>query len=95
MGQRQVPGDFSAGDGALKKRHKNGTILYFSVFEWPSEGKIVIPELKNKVVSAKLLANGIRLKTSLGKDGTLTIGLPAAAPDPAATVIKIDVRGKI
>ncbi|MFZ0281289.1 MAG: alpha-L-fucosidase [Bacteroidales bacterium] len=78
-----------------KKEAKNGTTLYFSVFEWPSDGKIIIPHFNNKVVSAKLLANGIRVRTSPGKDGALTISLPAVAPDQAATVIKIDVRGRI
>jgi alpha-L-fucosidase len=75
------------------KETKNGTTLYFSVFEWPAEGKLVIPELKNKVVSAVLLANGTKLKTSASKDKTLTIILPDKASDPIATVVKVDVKG--
>jgi alpha-L-fucosidase len=75
------------------KETKNGTTLYFSVFEWPAEGKLVIPELKNKVVSAVLLANGTKLKTSSSKDKTLTIILPDKASDPIATVVKVDVKG--
>jgi alpha-L-fucosidase len=55
----------------------------------------VIPGLKNGVVSAKLLANGAKVKTALSKDGALTIILPATAPDPMATVIRVDVRGKV
>jgi alpha-L-fucosidase len=78
-----------------KKEIPNVTRLYFSVFDWPSDGKLTIPGLKNSVVSAKLLATGARVKTSVSKDGTLTIILPAAAPDPIASVIRVDVNGKV
>jgi alpha-L-fucosidase len=78
-----------------RKATKNGTSLYFTVFTWPADGKIVIPEFTNSVSSAKLLATGASVKTSLSKDGKLTISLPAAAPDQAATVIRVDVRGKV
>jgi alpha-L-fucosidase len=78
-----------------RKETKSGTSLYFSVFEWPSDGKLVIPGVKNGVISAKLLANGSKVKASVSKDGALTISLPASAPDPIATVIRVDVRGKV
>jgi alpha-L-fucosidase len=78
-----------------KKETKNGTSMYFSVFEWPADGKLVIPGVKNSVVSAKLLANGAKVKASLAKDGSLTIALPATAPDPLVSVIRVDVKGKI
>jgi len=77
-----------------KKENRNGTTLYFSVFEWPADGKLVIPELKNKVVTAVLLANGTKLKISASKENT-TILLPSKAPDPIASVIKVTVRGKV
>jgi alpha-L-fucosidase len=72
-----------------------GTSLYFSVFEWPADGKLVIPGFNNKLISAKLLANGTKLKASVSKAKVLTVSLPSAAPDPIATVIKVDVKGKI
>ena len=78
-----------------KKVTKNGTSLYFSVFKWPVNGKIVIPEFKNNVVSARLLANGAMVKASVSKDRALTLTLPSTAPDPIATVIRVDVRGKV
>ena len=78
-----------------RKDIKNGTSLYFSVFDWPADGKLTIPGLKNSVSSARLLANGIKVKTSLTKDGVLTISLPSSAPDPMASVIRVDVRGKV
>lgn len=75
-----------------KKTTKNGTTFYFSVFNWPQNGKLTIDNFTGKVTSAKLLATGAAVKTSLtGK--TLTINLPPSAPDPIATVIKVEARG--
>jgi alpha-L-fucosidase len=68
--------------------------LYFSVFEWPKDGKLVIPGLKNKVVSAKMLAGGATL-TSKTSGNALTINVPAQAPDAIASVIKVELKGKV
>ena len=78
-----------------RKETKSGTSLYFSVFEWPADGKITVPGFKNSVISAKLLATGSKVKTSLSRAGVLTISLPASAPDPIASVVRVDVRGKV
>lgn len=78
-----------------KKETKAGTTLYFSVFEWPADGKLVIPGFTNKVISTKLLSNGTKLKTAVSKDGVLTVNLPAKAPDPIASVVKVDVKGMV
>jgi alpha-L-fucosidase len=77
-----------------KKETKDRTILYFSVFNWPTDGKLNIPGLKNGVSSAIILATGTKLRTT-GSALGLTIILPAKAPDPIASVIKVEVRGKI
>ncbi len=53
-----------------------------------------MPGLKNAVLSAKLLANGASLKSQQGNDG-LEINVPANAPDPIASVIKIEVKGNV
>jgi alpha-L-fucosidase len=74
------------------KETKNGTSLYFAVFNWPKDGKLTITGFKNKVASAKLIATGAAVKTSLTGD-VLTITLPAAAPDPIASVVRVDVKG--
>ncbi len=76
------------------KETKNGTTLYFSVFDWPADGKLIIPEFTNRIVSARLVATGASVKTSVS-GGNLTITLPAMAPDAIASVIKIDVRGSV
>jgi alpha-L-fucosidase len=76
-----------------KKEIKDKTTLYFSVFDWPADGKLVIPHLNNKVVTVVLLSDGTKLKTSVSKERTLTIVLPSKTIDPIASVIKVTVTG--
>lgn len=73
---------------------KGNTTLYISVFEWPKNGELTLPDLKNKVSSATLLANGKALKTTTSDKG-LTIKLPTNAPDKVASVIKVQVIGNL
>jgi alpha-L-fucosidase len=74
-------------------KSKNNTTLYFSVFNWPSDGKLLVPGLKNKIVSAKLLGGG-NLKAQLVNDG-MQLNVPAKAIDPIASVIKVVVKGEV
>jgi alpha-L-fucosidase len=77
-----------------KKVEGDKTILYLSVFNWPADGKLVIPGLKNEVLSAKLLAGGAALKSQKEGDN-LTVNVPASAPDKVASVIKLEVKGTV
>ncbi|MEN9362333.1 MAG: hypothetical protein RL095_3868 [Verrucomicrobiota bacterium] len=70
----------------------SGATLYLHVFDWPKDGKLVLPGLKNAVLSAQLL----------GKDGNLTfdkqgslvlLQVPDQAPDPTLSVIKLEIQG--
>jgi alpha-L-fucosidase len=76
-----------------RKETASNTTLYVTVFDWPKDGKLVIPGLKNKAASAKLLAGGnIKVKTV---DGNLVMDVPATAPDAIASVIKLELKGKV
>jgi alpha-L-fucosidase len=77
-----------------KKVQGDNTILYLSVFNWPTDGKLTVPGLKNKVVSARLMADGKALTSVASADG-VTINIPTQAPDAIASVIKIEVKGKV
>ncbi|HEY4787321.1 MAG TPA: alpha-L-fucosidase, partial [Bacteroidales bacterium] len=66
-----------------RKETKNGTVLYLSVFDWPTNGKLEVPGLKNQVISAKLLTTGVKLKISASGEG-LVIEVPDKAPDTIA-----------
>ncbi|QJB41663.1 alpha-L-fucosidase [Chitinophaga oryzae] len=79
--------------GRCTKKVKGGkTTLYFHVFNWPADGKLVIPGLKNNITSTRLLAGGKKLNTSATEEG-LVINVPAQAPDTIATVIKVETTG--
>ncbi len=74
------------------KESNKGTILYLSVFDWPKDGKLIVPGLKNEILSAKLLGNGELLKSKSENDG-LVITVPEKPLDTIATVIKVEVKG--
>lgn len=76
-----------------RKETASNTTLYFTVFDWPKDGKLVIPGVKNKVAAAQLLAGG-KVKAKSTK-GDLVIEVPATAPDPIAAVIKVELKGKV
>ena len=77
-----------------QKQLDGQTILYLSVFEWPKDGKLIVPGLTQPVVSAKTLADGLSLKVKNG-DAGLEISVPEKAPDAVASVIKVTVKGNI
>lgn len=77
-----------------QKVFNGNTVLYFSVFEWPVEGKLIVPGLTRPISSAKLLYDGSPLKSKINADG-LEISVPANAPDAIASVIKVTLKGEI
>lgn len=64
--------------------------LYLHVFDWPKDGKLVLPEAKFRPLAASLLANGQKLLVAQA-GGKITIQVPEKAPDPIASVIVLDV----
>jgi alpha-L-fucosidase len=67
-----------------------GKTRYFHVFDWPADGRLVVPGLTSKVRSARLLGGG-PLKTESGAAG-LVINLPGRSMDPIASVVAVEVR---
>ena len=76
-----------------QKKHDNGTTLYLHVFEWPKDGKLLVPGLENVVQSAALLANNEALKFEKTPEG-VELKVPEKALDPNATVIKLEIAGE-
>jgi len=66
--------------------------LYLHVFDWPADGKLVVPGLKNTVQSASLLATHNKLKTSASLEGVI-VSLPTAAPDKISSTIVLKIKG--
>ncbi len=68
------------------------TRLYLHVFDWPADGQLFVPGLKNEIVSARILSSGARLPHSRGTDG-VRLSLPASAPDTTSSTVILDIRG--
>jgi len=81
--------------GRCTKKEINGnTMLYLSVFDWPSDGKLSLSNIKNKAMGITLLANGKPLVFNQTESG-ITIELPVTALDKIATVIKLQLVGTV
>jgi len=68
--------------------------LYLHVFDWPTDGKLLVPGLKSEVLAASLLADGRRLATTVTADG-VTISVPTKAPDAISSTVVLRVKGTI
>ncbi|MEN6307144.1 MAG: alpha-L-fucosidase, partial [Anaerohalosphaeraceae bacterium] len=77
-----------------KKVSARGTKLYLHVFNWPQDGKLLLPGLKSDVKKVYLLANSAALKTEATDEG-IVVTLPAQALDPIATVAVLHISGEL
>ena len=79
---------------ATRKQINNGTRLYLHVFEWPSDGKLVVPGIFNKPVKSYILGKeDTPLKFERSEDA-ININLPKNAPSAINTVVVLDVEGR-
>ena len=79
-----------------QKQLANGdTRLYLHVFDWPTDGKLKLTGLDNKLLKAFLLVRGEHswLRTTR-KGNELIIDVPSLEPDPIVSVIALDIKGK-
>jgi len=75
-----------------RKSNGSGTTLYLHVFNWPADGKLLVPGLKNQVSDARLLATGARLKAAQSDAGVM-IDVPTASPDPISSTVVLKISG--
>ena len=65
--------------------------LYLMVFDWPEDGRLVLPAMIQKVSNAYLLADRQRKSLPIETNtNQLTISLPDAPTDPHVSVIVVD-----
>ena len=76
-----------------QKVSRDGTTLYLHVFDWPKDGKLLVPGLTNQIESADLLAGGQRgpLPSAATAEGTV-ISVPAEAPDKISSTIRLRIK---
>jgi alpha-L-fucosidase len=70
-----------------------GHSIYVHVFRWPEDGTLLVPGLRSAVRSAQLLASEQALQVKRTDKGVVVL-LPAAAPDPVASVIELKLEGE-
>ncbi|MCF7974971.1 MAG: alpha-L-fucosidase [Phycisphaerae bacterium] len=75
-----------------KKEFARGTTLYLHVFDWPKDGKLLLPGLRNKVEQAYLIADWQALKIQ-SQDSGVVVSLPEKAPDDIVSVVVVKVSG--
>ena len=78
----------------MKQNPEGGTTLYAHVWEWPADGKILLPTLQELPAAARLLANGQPVKSEKSPEG-IELALPGPAPDPDISVVRLDFPGKV
>jgi alpha-L-fucosidase len=70
------------------------TLLFLHVFDWPAGGQLELPGLGAKPGPARLLAGGEPLAVDR-TDDRIVIQLPERAPDPIATVVRLELSGEM
>ena len=75
---------------------RSGATLYLHVFDWPADGKLLVPGLKNKAQKAYLLADRQRRDLWLARRPQgLVIRVPASAPDPVSSTVVLKIKGPL
>src|SRR6185503_8161628 len=74
-----------------------GNKLFLHVFNWPRDGKLVVGGLKNVPNSAYLLSDSRKknLRSRQLNDSDLVITVPRTAPDPADSVVVVELNGPL
>ena len=70
-----------------------GTMLYLHVFDWPSDGRLVVPGLLSDPGRAYLMAD-VRTPLPLSRsEDALVVSLPLSPPDPSDPVVVLEIDG--
>jgi alpha-L-fucosidase len=73
-----------------QKTGANGrTTLFLHVWEWPADGKILLPDIQQAPRTGRLLANGAKLTSTLTPQGVV-VELSGTAPDPDVSVAALE-----
>ena len=80
-----------------KRVTAHDTTLYLHVWDWPTNGKLLVPGLQNKIAKAYLLKSNFpgwhkKLKTANDAAG-VTIAVPKDAPDKISSTIVLKLKG--
>ncbi len=78
-----------------QKQIGNTTLLYLHVFDWPANGKLVVPGILNEPKAAYLLADAGKSHLTVSREeDALVIDVPTESPDSINSIVVLDVAGK-
>jgi alpha-L-fucosidase len=71
-----------------------GARLYLHVFDWPADGKLLVPGIFNTPKKAFLLSDPKNTALNVSrKEDSLVISVPAACPDANDAVVVLEIAG--
>ena len=73
---------------------KSGATLYLHVFNWPTDGKLLVPGLNNVAEKASMLVGGAKVKFEKTPEGVL-LHLPPTAPSVVSSTVVLRVKGEL
>jgi alpha-L-fucosidase len=82
------------GRATLKTKPSGATTLYLHVWEWPADGKIFLPGIKQAARSGRILAGGQTLTATM-TDAGLTVTLPGTATDADVSVAALEFAAPV
>lgn len=68
--------------------------LYLHVFDWPADGRLLVPMVNAVKRAALLTDHAAALKVEKAKDGQVIL-VPATAPDADASVVVVEIDGAV
>jgi alpha-L-fucosidase len=72
-----------------KARADGGTTLFLHVWDWPADGKLLLPDIQQSPSAGRVLATGTAVVATASAAG-LVVTLPGAAPDPDVSVVALE-----
>jgi alpha-L-fucosidase len=71
------------------KLHDSGMTLYVHIWDWPADGKILLPDIKQAPRDGHLLAGGAAVTSAVTPEGIVVV-LPGSAPDLDVSVVALE-----
>ena len=80
------------GRTSQKRLSTGGTALYLHLWEWPSEGQVLLPGLRSVPDSGRMLVGGAAVSIRTADDG-IAVHLPDAAKNEPASIVVLEFPG--
>lgn len=77
-----------------KATAEGGVTLFLHVWDWPADGRILLPTLKELPSSGKVLKGGAAVTAEQTADGVV-VRLPGEATDPDVSVVRLEFSGPL